>query len=138
MNKSTPLTVLHPLDKLVNPGKTHKIFIRDLVIDMLIGVYSHEKTTPQPVRINIEMTVSDATGPIDDNYRNVVCYETITNHVIRMATGEHVNLVETLAERTAAICLANERVSLVTVKIEKLNAIKNTSSVGVEILRTRG
>src|SRR5690606_6379140 len=138
MNKPTPMDTLYPLGRMLNPGKTHKVFIRDLVVEMLIGVYTHERTTPQPVRFNIDMTVSDAAGPVGDNYRNVVCYETITNQVIRMATDKHVNRVETLAENTAAICLANDRVSMVTVKIEKLSAIKNTSSVGVEITRVKG
>src|SRR5690606_30741121 len=110
MNKPAPMDLLYPLEKMLSPGRTHKVFIRDLVIEMLIGVYPHERTTPQPVRFNIEMTVDDAAGPLDDNYRNVVCYETIANRVTRMATEKHVNLVETLAENTAAICLANERV----------------------------
>lgn len=136
MNKPTTANVLFP-EKMTRPTSTHQVFISDLMVDMLIGVYTHEKSTVQPVRFNIEMTVLDTPAPLDDNYKNVVCYETIANHIMDMAKSEHVNLVETLAEKTAAICLDNERVSLVKVKVEKLNAIKNTTSVGVEIIRGR-
>ncbi len=136
MNKPTTANVLYS-EKMTRPASTHKVFINDLMVDMLIGVYSHEKSTPQPVRLNIEMTVTDPLAPLADNYKNVVCYETISNHITNMAKSEHVNLVETLAEKVAAICLANERVSLVKIKVEKLNAIKNTTSVGVEIIRGR-
>jgi dihydroneopterin aldolase len=134
MNKPTTANVLYP-DQMTRPTSTHKVFINDLLVDMLIGVYAHEKSTPQPVRFNIEMTVADLHAPLADNYKNVVCYETISNHITHMAKSEHVNLVETLAEKAAAICLDNDRVSLVKVKVEKLNAIKNTTSVGVEIIR---
>ncbi len=104
---------------------------------MLIGVYAHEKTTPQPVRFTIEMTVEDGTIPLADDYKNVVCYETIANAITKMASTEHVNLVETLAEKVVSICLNYERVSLVTVKIEKLNAVKNATSVGVVLTQRR-
>ena len=134
MNKPTTANVLYP-DQMTRPTSTHKVFINELMVDMLIGVYTHEKSTPQPVRFNIEMTVADSLAPLADNYKNVVCYETISNQITGMAKSEHVNLVETLAEKAAAICLDNERVSLVKVKVEKLNAIKNTTSVGVEIIR---
>ncbi|MCF8466599.1 MAG: dihydroneopterin aldolase [Sneathiella sp.] len=134
MNKSTTVNVLYP-DKMTRPTSTHKVFINDLMVEMLIGVYAHEKATPQPVRFTIEMTVEDTLIPLSDDYKNVVCYESIATSITKMAATEHVNLVETLAEKVAAICLHNERVSLVKVKIEKLNAIENTSSVGVEIIR---
>ena len=81
------------------------------------------------------MTVEDTLAPLQDDYKNVVCYETIATEIAEMAITEHVNLVETLAEKAAVICLNKERVSLAKVKVEKLNAIENTTSVGVEIIR---
>lgn len=134
MNKPDTIK-LRPSFRMTRPEETHTVFIKDLLIDMLIGVYAHEKTTPQPVRLSIEMTVADSDVPVADDYHNVVCYETIATAVKNMAAAEHVNLVETLAENVAAICLNYERVSLVRVKVEKLNAVENTTSVGVEILR---
>lgn len=120
-----------------NAPATHKIFITDLLVDMMIGVYDHEKTKTQSVRLNIEMTVVDHVGPINDEYHNVVCYETIANSVKSLVSKEHINLVETLAERIADICLDHARVLAAKIKVEKLEAVENTVSVGVEIKRTK-
>ncbi|TNE40738.1 MAG: dihydroneopterin aldolase, partial [Alphaproteobacteria bacterium] len=122
MKDTGTVNVLYP-DKMTRPTSTHKIFINDLLVDMLIGVYAHEKTAPQPVRFTIEMTVDDIVQPLSDDYKNVVCYETISNAITEMAQKEHVNLVETLAEKAAAICLDHDRVQLVQIKVEKLNAV---------------
>lgn len=116
---------------------THKIFIRDLLINMFIGVYAHEKTTRQEVRFNIDMVVEDPVEPLNDEYLQVVCYETIATAVQQLCENEHINLVETLAERVADICLSNRRVTSVVVKIEKLQAVKSARAVGVEIERKR-
>lgn len=118
--------------------KTHTIFIRDLNVDMMIGVYDHEKLSSQPVRLNIEMVVRDHIGPINDDYHNVVCYETIANAIKKLVQEEHINLVETLAEKIADICLHHQRVQGARVKVEKLNAVNDASSVGIEITRSKG
>lgn len=116
---------------------THTIFITDLVLDMMIGVYDHEKITSQPVRINVTMTVRDHMGPINDDYHNVVCYETIANSIKKLVQEEHINLVETLAERISEICLSHQRVTEATIKVEKLSAVKDAVSVGIEIMRAK-
>jgi len=116
---------------------THTIFITDLLVDMMIGIYDVEKIKTQPVRINIKMTVTDHKGPINDDYHNVVCYETIANSVKSLVAKEHVNLVETLADNIADICLTNPRVLVAKIKVEKLEAIENTVSVGIEIKRNK-
>ncbi len=128
---------VRPLPVAETALKTHRIFIRDLLVDMFIGVYEHEKTGTQPVRLNIDMTVRDHVGPINDDYHHVVCYETITNTIRDYAKQRHINLVETLAEGIADICLAHKRVTDVKVCVEKLKAISDTTSVGVEIIRTK-
>lgn len=117
---------------------THTIFIHDLVVDMMIGVYDHEKIDKQPVRLNIEMTVLDHVGPINDDYHNVVCYETIANLIKQLVQEEHINLVETLAQKIADICLDHQRVKNTKIKVEKLNAVQDAASVGIEITRSRG
>lgn len=134
MAKSESAKLHHPF-RVTHPTASHTVFINDLTINMLIGVFAHEKKTPQPVRFSIEMTVDDSQVPVADDYHNVVCYQTISSAVVDLAMREHVNLVETLAEKVAVICLNYERVSLVKVKIEKLKAIENTTGVGVEIVR---
>ncbi len=117
---------------------THTIFISDLVLDMMIGVYDHEKVSSQPVRINVTMSVQDHIGPINDDYHNVVCYETIANSIKKLVQEEHINLVETLAERISEICLSHLRVNETKVKVEKLSAVEDAASVGIEITRSKG
>lgn len=126
-----------PLPLAETEQKTHQIFIRDLLIDMLIGVYEHEQTQTQPVRLNIDMTVTDHLGPLNDDYHHVVCYETIANEIKTYALSQHINLVETVAEDVAQICLNHPRVIATTVKVEKLSAVADTTSVGIEIHRTK-
>ena len=116
---------------------THRVFINDLLVDMLIGIYDHEKAQKQPVRINISLTVLDHVGPINDDYRNVVCYETIANAIKSLVKEEHINLVETLADKVANICLENQRTLCASVKVEKLQAVSDAASVGIEITRTK-
>ncbi len=128
---------IRPLPSVEFAAKTHKIFVRDLLISMFIGVYESEKNVKQNVRFNIDMVVEDPSDPLNDDYLQVVCYETIASAIQKMTEREHINLVETLAERVAEICLSNSRVVSVLVKIEKLEAVKNAGSVGVEIERSR-
>ncbi len=115
----------------------YHVFIRDLVLPVSIGIYDFEKEVRQPVRLNIDMSVDQAETPVDDEHRNVVCYEKITNGVREIVASGHINLVETLAEEIAAMCLNNPRVHLVKVRVEKLDIIKDAASVGVEIERMR-
>ena len=135
---TSDMTNVTPLPGAEEAVATHLIFITDLVIDMSIGVYDHEKTITQPVRFNIEVTARDNVGPLDDNYENVLCYEAIANAIKSLAAQEHINLVETLAEKVADICLKADQAIQAIVKVEKLAAIKEAASVGVQITRTKG
>ena len=111
------------------------VFVRDLLLDAYIGVYTHEHGRTQPIRVNVDLTVSEAAH--GDKHANVVCYEEVVNNIKAMVASGHLNLVETLAERVAASCLEDERVIAARIRIEKLAAIPEAGSVGVEIERTR-
>ncbi|KAB7739426.1 dihydroneopterin aldolase [Parvibaculum sedimenti] len=111
------------------------VFVRDLLLDAHIGVYTHEHGRTQPIRVNVDLTVSEAAH--GDKHANVVCYEEVVNNIKAMVASGHLNLVETLAERVAASCLEDERVMAARIRIEKLAAIPEAGSVGVEIERTR-
>ena len=111
------------------------VFIRDLVLNGFIGVYRHEKEARQRVRINLDLAVFEGAADLADSLRNVVCYETIANSVRAIVASRHVNLVETLAERIAAMCLEDSRVRSVRVRVEKLDVFPDAASVGVEIER---
>ena len=114
---------------------TRHVFIRDLELKAHIGVHGHERGKPQPVRINVDLTVQEDATVLSDRLSDVVDYEAVV-HAIRaiVATG-HVNLAETLAELIAQACLKDARVLVARVRVEKLAAIAGAKSVGVEIER---
>ncbi|HEY2111752.1 MAG TPA: dihydroneopterin aldolase [Dongiaceae bacterium] len=115
----------------------YRMFIRDLVLLCRIGVYAHEKLRPQRVRINVSMRVEAEAEPRNDDIANVLSYDEVLGGIKRLAAGEHINLVETLAEAIADLCLVHRRVIEVRVMIEKLD-VEPGASVGVEIERRRG
>lgn len=111
-----------------------KILIRDLVLQTEIGVFRREKGKRQRVRFNIELGVIDR-PPRQDRRAEVVCYDRIVTGLRALVAEGHVNLVETLAERAAALCLAVPSSLYVRVRIEKLDIYKDAGAVGIEIER---
>jgi 7,8-dihydroneopterin aldolase/epimerase/oxygenase len=111
------------------------VFVRDLEMNANIGVYGREKGKRQPIRINVDLTVQETDGDIQDKLANVVDYGAVVKGIEKIIESGHVNLVETLAERIAEDCLADRRVRVVRVRIEKMNVIPAARSVGVEIER---
>ena len=121
---------------------TRRMFIRDLVLDASIGVHPHEHERCQRIRINLDLGVADdgaqrlsRTAVGADDLARVVDYESIVNNVRAAVTSGHVQLVETLAERLAEICLADRRVRLGRVCVEKLDVFADAVAAGVEIER---
>ena len=117
-----------------------RVFLRDLVTLAHIGVYPHEEGTQQRVRVNIEFGVEDEaaageSGVGRDDLSRTVSYERVVQLVRRVIGEGHVRLVETLAERIAAGVLAEERVRVVRVRVEKLDVFAELDCVGVEIER---
>ena len=111
------------------------VFIRDLVLTCLIGVYKREKKQPQRIRINLDLAVYEGTGPKDDRLSEVVCYEDVADGIRSLVGEGHVNLVETLAERIADMCLKDDKVRVARVRVEKLDVFEDSTSVGIEIER---
>ena len=126
---------VHPPPLADAGAQTRHVFVHDLVLRCSIGVHRHERDARQRVRLNIDLSVAEDYSPHGDKLGNVVCYEEIVVGVRRIADSEHVNLVETLAERIAAFCLEDTRVRLVRVRIEKLDVYADVGSVGIEIER---
>lgn len=112
------------------------VFVRDLELTMLIGIYDHEKAAPQRVIVNIDLSVEEG-GAHGDDIDHVVSYEIVVNKVEALIAEGHINLVETLCERIAELCLEDPRVAIARVRVEKPDIIKNARSVGVEIERRR-
>ncbi|PCI43217.1 MAG: dihydroneopterin aldolase [Alphaproteobacteria bacterium] len=113
------------------------VFIRDLVLECHIGVYDHEKNNSQKIRVNVDLSVIENMKNLNDDIDNVVCYEKIARAIETIVKSGHVHLVETLAENIAEMNLQDARIHCVRVRVEKLEAIKNTTSVGIEIERYR-
>ena len=111
------------------------VFIRDLVVACSIGIHSHEKHGPQRGRLNLDLAVDERGQPVGDDIDNVLCYEQLANGVSDIIGRGHVNLVETLAENIAAMCLKDQRVLSARVRVEKLDILEDAQSVGVEIER---
>lgn len=112
------------------------VFVRDLVLDARIGVYAHEREGAQRVRINLDLAVNEPDQGIGDDIRDVVCYEAVVNDTKAIIAEGHMNLVETLAEKIAVCVLKRETTISVRVRVEKLDAVADAASVGVEIERT--
>ncbi|GIL39610.1 dihydroneopterin aldolase [Roseiterribacter gracilis] len=116
-------------------GPTHKMFVRDLVLDAFVGVHAFEREARQRIRINLGMDVIDRPGAAGDKLENVVSYEDIVVGVRALVAERHVNLIETLAERIATLVLEDRRVREVSVRVEKLDIFHDAGSVGIEIIR---
>lgn len=102
-------------------------FLRDLVMDALIGVYDHERDNRQRIRLNVELEM----------IRPGMTSDAIADLVKEIIEAGHTTLVETLAERIAAQCLDDLRVQSARVRVEKLDVFPDAASVGVEIERHR-
>lgn len=116
--------------------RVRHVFVRDLVLAAAIGVWSHEKGRSQRIRVNIDLSVEEPETPGPDRLEAVVCYDRLTRAVRALAAGEHVHLIETLAERIAQAALTDPRILAVRVRVEKLDVYPDAASVGVEIERT--
>src|SRR6478609_2711359 len=117
-------------------GEGMRIMVRDLMLSAKIGLHQHERIAQQRIRVNLDLAIADL-GVIDDDYDKVVCYGELVTGVRHVVGAGHVNLVETLAERIAAMCLADPRVLSARVRVEKLDVFPEASAVGVEIERHR-
>jgi 7,8-dihydroneopterin aldolase/epimerase/oxygenase len=112
------------------------VLIRDLVLQAKIGVFAREREGTQRVRFNIELGVPDV-PPQNDSIREVVRYDTVIAEIRMLVAAGHVNLVETLAERVAAQCLAQQGALWTKVRVEKLDIAPDAAAVGVEIFRKK-
>jgi len=118
-----------------------RVFLRGLDVQARLGVHAHEKQGPQRIIIGIELAVEDADvarGVGADQLSRVVDYERVVKAARRIASGEHVLLVETLAERIALAALEDPKVVVARVQIEKPEAFADVVSVGVVVERHRG
>lgn len=117
-----------------DPSQTARVYIRDLVLPVRIGAYSHERGAPQKVRFDVSV---DVPRPRSETQAmgQVYSYDLITDAIQRIIAEEHIDFVETLAERIGTEVLSDQRVARVTVKVEKLEI--GPGGVGVELTMDR-
>lgn len=134
---SSPMELVQPRNIADARASLRHVFVRDLILQCSIGVHQFEREATQRVRINLDLAVLEAetNGQLNDDLANVVCYEELTKGVRLLVSRDHVNLVETLAEDVATMCLRDVRVRSARIRIEKLDILEDAVSVGVEIER---
>ena len=113
------------------------VFIKDFVIQEIIGIHNYEKTKKQEIKFNIVIDVNQNVIPNEKNIKSIVDYEKIVNKLKKLANEKKYNFLESLAEDSFKKIFEDKRISSVKIKIEKPDAIKNTESVGVEVFKSR-
>lgn len=114
-----------------------KIFIKDLEIDAIIGIYDVERTTKQKVVFDLEMWWDVAQAAKSENIEDALNYKTLSDQIKDFVGNSEFQLIETLAEAVAAIVIDQYAVETVKLTLHKPNALDGITDVGVEILRHR-
>ncbi len=114
-----------------------KILIKDLVLKMLVGIHNFEKKKKQRVRFNLVINIDQNLIPNDKDLKSIVNYEQVIKTIMRITSRKHYPLLETLAEKIFLKLFENLRINKILLRIEKLDVIKNTTSVGIELEKTR-
>ncbi len=111
------------------------IYINDLKVNCIIGVFENERIKKQPVIINIALSVDTQKAASSDDLNDTVSYHDIYLSVNEMVKKSKFNLIEKLAQEITNICLEDKRVEEVMVRVEKTNAVKFGKSSAIEIRR---
>lgn len=114
-----------------------RIFIRDLALRCIIGLYPEERTNKQDVIINVTIETDLSAAGKSDNLNDTVDYKAIKLAILDFVENSSFNLIESLAEGIAAICLRDAKVQRATVTIDKPGALRFCRSVAVEVTRSR-
>ena len=114
-----------------------KVIIKNLVLNIFIGIHDFEKKKKQRVRFNIEVITNPFVKPNNKDLKTILNYEEIINKIKDLVKKEHHELLEDLAENIFTIIFQNNLAQKAKIKIEKLEIIKNSESVGVEFSKSR-
>jgi len=114
-----------------------RIHITDLVVSGIIGINSDERVNEQEIRVNATLWVDTTRAAVSDDIADAVNYRTITKAIIAHIEEGRPMLVERLTQEIADICLIDERVGKVEVRVEKPGALRHARSVGITITRSR-
>jgi 7,8-dihydroneopterin aldolase/epimerase/oxygenase len=114
-----------------------KVFIEGLEIPALIGIYDWERRIRQTLVFDLEMGFDNRKPAATDDIEHTLNYKAVSKRLIAFVEASDFGLVETLAERCAAIVLEEFGVQWLRLKLSKPGAVRGARAVGVIIERSR-
>ena len=114
-----------------------KILIKELTLDLKLGYYDFEKEKPQRVRFSLEIDYEDKKPTNDKDIKSIVNYGTVVKLITKLVKRKHYNFLESLAEAIFNELFKDKRIAKIMLKIEKLEILKECSSVGIQITKKR-
>ena len=114
-----------------------KVIIKDLIFNTFIGLHDFEKNKKQNIKFNIEIHTNNKLQPNERDLNSIINYEDVINKIKTITNKKHYLLLETLAEDIFSNLFENKNIISIKLKIEKPEIIKNTSSVGIEVVKKR-
>ena len=121
--------------KLFNYEK--KVLIKELVLDLKLGYYDFEKEKTQKVKFSLEIDYEDKKPSNDKDLKSIVNYSRIVKLIKKLVKNKHYNFLETLAEDVFDELFKDRRIDKISLRIEKLEIMKDCSSVGIQISKKR-
>jgi len=121
--------------KLFNYEK--KILIKDLTLDLQLGYYDVEKEKKQKVKFNLEVSYQNKNPTNDKDLKSIVNYSKIVKLIEKLVKNKHYNFLETLAEDVFDELFVDKRIDKIILQIEKLEILKQCTSVGIQISKKR-
>ena len=113
------------------------IFIRDLALRCIVGIYPEERREKQDVIINVTLKGDLSAAPASDQIEDTINYKALKKKMVKMVEASEFNLIETLADRLLDICFLESKVDAATVTVDKPGALRFARSVAVELSRSR-
>ena len=114
-----------------------KILIKDLTLDLKLGYYEFEKEKPQKVKFSLEIDYEDKKPTSDKDIKSIVNYGQVVKLIKKLTKNRHYNFLETLAEDVFDILFKDKRIGKIMLQIEKLEILKECTSVGIQITKKR-
>ena len=114
-----------------------KVLIKDLILDLKLGYYNFEKDKTQKVKFTLEINYKDKKPTNDKDLKSIVNYDKIVKLIKKLVKNKHYNFLETLAEDVFDELFKDRRIDKITLQIEKLEIMKDCTSVGIQISKKR-
>ena len=112
-----------------------KVFIKDLEIETIIGIFGWEREVKQIVKISLEMSFDISKAGKSDQIEDALDYKKIGKSIVNLVENSSFFLVEKMAEEIAKLVLKNKQIEDILLKVEKPGALRGSKSVGVNIFR---